>query len=61
MADEAGPSAPKGGNKGKQDHNRGGDDGDQGNEPPRAVLALHSSLAAIALGVGVELRVFDNK
>jgi hypothetical protein len=61
MADEAGPSAPKGGKKGKQDHNKGGDDGDQANEPPMAVVALHPSHAAIALAVGIELRVFNTK
>ncbi|KAG7673529.1 hypothetical protein Ndes2526B_g03018 [Nannochloris sp. 'desiccata'] len=61
MADQAGPSAPKSGKRGKQYHNKDEGDGDQGNEPPRAVLALHPSQAAIALAVGVELRIFDNK
>jgi len=61
MADEARPSAPKSGKKRKQNHNKDGNDGDQGNEPPRAVLALHPSHAAIALAVGIELRIFDTK
>jgi hypothetical protein len=61
MSDQAGTSVPKGGKKGKPDYNKGGGDGDQANEPPRAVLALHPSNAAIALAVGIELRVFDTK
>jgi hypothetical protein len=60
-ADDAGNSAPKSGKKGNRDHNKDRSDGDQGNEPPRAVLALHPSHAAIALAVGIELRIFDNK
>ena len=61
MADEAKPKAPKPGKKGKQNQEKAGGDGDQANEPPRTVLALHPSDAAIALTAGAELRVFDNK
>lgn len=61
MADKTKSNAKKPFKKGKQNQDKGGGDGDQGNEPPRAVLALHPSDAAIALAVGGELRVFDNK